>query len=291
MEFNIWKIKFSISRNSKNDLAPDKLLYDRKYLKSFLRPYFDNKSANIGILLSQISILVTIGYTMLVSDISSKWGIDKGIWMFLSIFVFSSLIIWFIYIVYKILVTPSYEKFLQVLAGQSTTRDERRFAFLILAIDKDDSLRLLVEYSKIWDCWLLPNFGKSRSADFDSTDKLSSALADKWGASSEDITVTPVNDDLISTKISYKSNSLTTYYFDIFFVKISEKLSRKMLTMDLTLPGGKYSWKTIGELKEDNRTFERNLDVIEHVEQRIFANGRPGISIPHHLELNNEAID
>lgn len=291
MEFNLWKIKITISKDNEKTLSPDKLLYDRKYLKSFLRPYFDNKSANVGIILSQISILVTIGYTMLVSDISTKWGVDKSIWIAASIFFFSVLITWLLYIVYKIIATPSYEKFLQTLTNESLTRQVRRFVFLILANDKNQSLRLLVEHSETWECWLLPNFGKSSSSTLDTRNKLCSALADKWGACSEDITISAIDDDLISTKMSYKNNKITTYYFDIFFVKFSDDFSKKMIKMDLTLPGGQYSWKTIGELKNDKSTLEKNADVIEHVEQRILANGRPGISLKQLLDFKNEATN
>jgi len=284
LEFNIWKYKFSVSRQKESRIPPDKVLFDRLHLNSLLRPYFDNKASNIGILLSQISILVTIGYTMLVSDIGTKWGIDKGVWIFLSLTFFGALLVWFSYIIYKILRTPSFEDFLQRLIDQSQTKEDRRFAFLLLAEDTQSSLRILVEYSKSWDCWLLPNFGKSESSNIQTNDELCKSLARKWAAKGSDITLSTFKEDLISKKISVKSEKLTTYYFDIFFVEISDNLAQKMSDRDFILPAGKYAWMTIHDLRTHQNTLERNGDVIDHLEQQL-AHGSPGISMKREVEL------
>lgn len=284
MEFNIWKYKFSVSRQKESRIPPDKVLFDRLHLNGLLRPYFDNKASNIGILLSQISILVTIGYTMLVSDIGSKWGIDENVWIFLSLTFFGALLVWFSYIIYKILKTPSFEDFLQKLIDQSQTKEDRRFAFLLLAKDTESSLRILVEYSNTWECWLLPNFGKRASSDIQTNDELCNALAIKWAAEGSDIKLTTFKDDLISTKLSIKNGKLTTYYFDIFFVEISDSLARTMSDREFILPAGKYAWMTIHDLRNHQYTLERNGDVIDHLEQQ-FAHGSPGVSMKRAVEL------
>ncbi|MEQ9861227.1 hypothetical protein OI450_03020 [Pectobacterium cacticida] len=284
MEFNIWKYKFSVSRQKESRIPPDKVLFDRLHLNGLLRPYFDNKASNIGILLSQISILVTIGYTMLVSDIGSKWGIDENVWIFLSLTFFGALLVWFSYIIYKILKTPSFEDFLQKLIDQSQTKEDRRFAFLLLAKDTESSLRILVEYSNTWKCWLLPNFGKRASSDIQTNDELCNALATKWAAKGSDIKLSTLKDDLISTKLSLKNGKLTTYYFDIFFVEISDSLAKKMNDREFILPAGKYAWMTIHDLRNHQYTLERNGDVIDHLEQQ-FAYGSPGVSMKPAVEL------
>lgn len=281
MEINVFgKLKLSITRAQQPQIPPEKVLFDRAHLDGMLRPYFDNKSSLIGIFLSQASILVTIGLTLLVSDIGTKWGIDKYIWNFMIAAAFGCLVAWSFYITLKILRLPSFEVFLGKVISQSLTTQDRRFVFLFFALDSDNSRRILVQYSPKWACWLLPNFGKSESSVFNTEEDLRRSLATKISAEANDVELTRVNEDLISTKLSFKNNKLTTYYFDFYLARIvSKELTEKMTLNSFELAGGKFAWMTVYELKNHPFTLERNGDVIDHLEEKIISNGSSALSL------------
>ncbi|MFV8577724.1 hypothetical protein ACNRBH_00740 [Ralstonia pseudosolanacearum] len=274
MEINVGKIKISISKRSESQIPPDKLLFDRLHLDGLLRPYFDSKSSLTGILLSQLSIIATIGLTFLVSDVNTKWGIEKSLWVFIITSTFALLTAWSLFVFYKIIRSPSFDDFQQKIISHSLTIQDRRFVFLLFARDSKGERRILVQYSNEWNCWLLPNFGKSESSALDSHESLRGKLTAKLSAEIDDIALFAVNEDLISTKTSFKSNKITSYYFDFYLVKIvSETLSTKMICQQFELAGGSFAWMTIGELRKDPLTRERNGDVIDHLESKIMANG------------------
>ena len=222
MQIALGKFKFDITFtwDKPADIPPDKLLFDRRHLGGLLRPYYDNKTNLVGILLSQLSVLVSITLTLLVSDIGNKWGIAKELWSFIITSTFAIIAAWSVFIVIKIVKQPSFETFLSNVISNSLTAQERRFVFLVTAKDSAKSTRILVQFSKSWECWLLPNFTKSQSETVKNIDKLSSALASKLGADTSELLLMALNDDLISTKLSYKNGKITTYYFDFFQVTI-----------------------------------------------------------------------
>ncbi|MFM0211490.1 hypothetical protein PQQ96_29270 [Paraburkholderia sediminicola] len=281
MEFNFLKLKISMSVgwNQPPSIPPEKLLFDRLHLDGMLRPHFDNRASLIGILLSQVSVLVTIGLTLLVSDINTKWGIDKALWNFIVISTFSCLLLWSAIVTLKIFRQPSFEEFLRRITSQSLTTQDRRFVFLFVAIGQDGAKRVLVQHSVNWECWLLPNFGKSQSGNVNTNQELHQALGQKLSAEAADLLLTPMNEDMINSKQSYKNNKFTTYYFDFYFAQItSESLTDKICHKEFDIAGDRFAWLTVAELKNDLHTRERNSDVIEHLENKIFANGFSSLS-------------
>jgi hypothetical protein len=288
MQIALGKFKFNITFtwDKPAEIPPDKLLFDRRHLGGLLRPYYDNKTNLVGILLSQLSVLVTIILTLLVSDIGNKWGIAKELWSFIITFTFAIIAAWSVFIVIKIIRQPSFDAFLSDVISNSLTAQERRFVFLITANDSAKSTRVLVQFSESWECWLLPNFSKSQSEQVNNIDKLRSALASKLGADPSELLLTALNDDLISTKLSYKNGKITTYYFDFFQAAITSKdLSEKLSTQSLDIGGTKFSWMTIAEMKSHQTTRQKNDDVINHLEDCIFANGAPPLSMKDKVEL------
>lgn len=274
------KLNLSITLNKPEKIPPDKLLFDRTHLDGLLRPDYDNKASLIGILLSQLSVLVTIILTLLASDIKSKWGIQEEVWITLIIVIFSILGLWSLIIFIKILKQPSFESFLERIMKNSLTTQDRRFVFLITARDNKKSKRVLVQYSDNWQCWLLPNFGRQQSGKVSSNEELHKTLSEKLCADFMDLSLSPVNDDLITSKMSYKNGKFTNYYFDFYQAKIkSDELKNKLRRLEFNIGGVKYKWMTTAEMKNDSITKERNSDVIDHLEDRIFSNNSTGLSI------------
>lgn len=288
MEISIRNFKLSVtwSTGKPAEIPPDKLLFDRLHLDGLLRPTYDNKTNLIGILLSQLSVLVSISLTLLVSEISSKWGIDKELWKFAIVGIFTLVGAWSVFVAVRIARQPSFETFLSGIVARSLTILDRRFVFLITSRDTTKLTRVLVQYSDSWSCWLLPNFSKSQSEEMNSSDKLLSALASKIGADPSDLSLTALNDDLLSSKISYKNKSFTNYYFDFYHVSInSERIEEKLQQQEVEIGGVRFRWMTTGELKAHQNTKERNSDVIDHIEDRIFANGTPSFSMQQEVEV------
>lgn len=282
LEISFFRIKLNLSISLKKPerIPPDKLLFDRIHLDGLLRPGYDNKASLIGILLSQLSVLVTIVLTLLASDIKSKWGIQEQVWITLIIVIFSTLGLWSLIVFIKILKQPSFESFLERIMENSLTTQDRRFVFLITAKDKQKNKRVLVQYSNNWQCWLLPNFGRQQSGKVSSTETLHKTLSEKLGADLTDLSLSPVNDDLITSKMSYKNGKFTNYYFDFYQAKIkSDELKNKLLPLEFYIGGVMYKWMTTAEMKNDATTKERNSDVIDHLEDRIFANNSTALSI------------
>ncbi|MEE5096436.1 hypothetical protein V2K00_19120 [Pseudomonas alliivorans] len=286
MEISFKKVKFSfsISRDVPAHIPPDKLLFERAHLDGLLRPSYDNKASLIGILLSQISVLVTIVLTVLASDIKARWGIQEQIWITLIISIFSILGAWSLIVFIKILKQPSFESFLTRVMGSSLTIQDRRFVFILTARDKHKNRKLLVQYSENWKCWLLPNFGKQQSGKVSSQDTLLESLSEKLGAKSSDLSLRPLNDDLISSKISYKNGKFTSYYFDFYQAKIiSADLECRLLFEAFEIGGIKYRWMTTAEMKADKDTKEKNSDVIDHLDDRIFAQSLVALSVEQEI--------
>lgn len=289
MEINIRGYKFiiSFSRDAKPSVPPDKVLFDRLHLDGLLRPYFDNKVSLIGILLSQFSVLITIWLTLLVSDIQAKWGIDRDLWLIGTISVFSILGVWSVYIIYKIIRLPSFEQFLANLIIQSSTTQDRRFVFLLTGCDVNGFRRVLVQYSMSWQCWLLPNFPRSQSIEFTSPEKLIIALNEKLGARAGELRLSAIEDDLISSKQSFKNGKFTSYYFDFYKVLIdSDALELRLCDLEFEIGGNRFRWMTIGDMKLDANTRERNSDVINHLEDRIFGSGSSFQSIKAEIRVS-----
>lgn len=284
ISFRRLKLNFSISLKKTTNIPPDKLLFDRLHLDGLLRPSYDNKASLIGILLSQLSVLVTIVLTLLASDIKSKWGIQEQVWAFVITSIFSILSVWSIYVFIKIIKQPSFENFLERIMNSSLTTQDRRFVFLITARDNQKNKKVLVQYSDSWNCWLLPNFGRQQSGKVSNNDALHRSLSDKLGCNLTDLSLSPLNDDLISSKISYKNGKFTSYYFDFYQAKInSEDLENKLRPSEFTIGGVNYKWMTTAEMKSDSITKERNSDVIDHLDDRIFANASTNLSLEREI--------
>ncbi len=99
-----------------------------------------------------------------------------------------------------------------------------------------------------------------------------------------ELSLSPVNEDLITSKISYKNGKFTNYYFDFYQAKIkSDELKDKLRPLEFNIGGVKYKWMTTAEMKNDSITKERNSDVIDHLEDRIFSNNSTGLSIDSEL--------
>lgn len=288
MEISIRNLKLSVTWSSgkREEIPPDKLLFDRLHLDGLLRPSYDNKINLIGILLSQLSVLVSISLTLLVSEISSKWGIDKELWKVAITAAFTIIGAWSVLVAVRIVRQPSFETFLSGIVAKSLTTLDRRFVFLITSRDTTSLTRVLVQYSDSWSCWLLPNFSKSQSEEMNSSDKLVSALASKIGADTSELSLTALNDDLLSSKISYKNKSFTNYYFDFYHVTIdSKRIEEKLQQQEVEIGGVRFRWMTMAELKAHQNTKERNSDVIDHIEDRIFANGTTAFSMQQKVEV------
>lgn len=280
LRFKNFRLNLTWTWQEPISLPPDKLLFDRVHLDVLLRPYFDNKASLIAILLSQVSVLITIGLTLLVSDIPNKWGIDKNQWFLIVVATSLCLALWSIYVFYRLLKQRSFEDFLNYITSKSLTIQERRFVFLIIGKDSEGYKRVLVQYSDSWKCWLLPNFGRNQSKDANTNEKLENALAQKLATEPAAFSILSINEDLLNYKWSYKNNKFTHYYFDFFQVLINSQLLEKALCdgKSFERAGTKFAWMTPAEMKADVNTRERNSDVINHLEEQIFPNGTPSIS-------------
>lgn len=281
MKFKIFGFDFYISKSHAPSIPPDKLLFDRVQLGGLLRPYFDNGSSLLGIILSQLSILITIGLTLLVSDVTSKWGIDKSLWIAFILFTSGILGAWSIYVFYRFLRSPNFDDFLSSIIPHSQTVVDRRFVFIFRAKGSDNSRLFLTQFIEEWDCWMLPNFGRSMSSKMNTDHELLDALSEKLALKQNSLIGTPVREDLINTKFSERNRKLTTYYFDFYSIKIpSSELPEIMLDKEFDVAGGKFSWMTIDEMKRHKLTSERNGDVIKHLENSI-PNASVPLSIDH----------
>lgn len=141
----------------------------------------------------------------------------------------------------------------------------------LIKLTKDQVPRVLVEWKTSWGCYFLPYVARTQPDGF-STQSLTSlqkTVASYFGIASESVSIEHLRDySLVSEKYSPTDKVSKQYNFDFFFFSVpKEKMIESYGSSPFGVGGKTYYWKTIEELLNDEKTMDKNGDVVSHLEK------------------------
>lgn len=248
------------------DSQPEILMFNRAVLRLILQERLV-KVADKNQWTTPFSILVSLVWTLLVSDFKNAYGISATLWKEITILAIGISLCWTFFWLLKGIRIASFDDFFSSLYKSSLTKEKRRVVFLFRSRDENNIPRVLVYWDNVWGCYLLPSVRQSQIPDHDS--KLAEILLNRFGGKFECYKISNIEDkELVSYKVSQRHRSYTMYFFDFYRVDVCEDLVEKFSNMTVKVDGGiEYKWMSIDELKADQMTAERNNDVLDHLKE------------------------
>lgn len=169
------------------------------------------------------------------------------------------------------------ERFVQAMKGmrgvqlvEEQTEIEKHIAiFLIKAQVGDGGVgcsKVLTSMSPLWKCHLLANCHYDPGRHIDGQlPELKSKLSQAIPVAADDISISrpSFESGFVFPKYSYTDKCPARYSFEFFFVSIGEVEKTPMLSGQFSWQDKDFKWMSISELKADEKTIERNFDIVK----------------------------
>lgn len=141
----------------------------------------------------------------------------------------------------------------------------RRFTLVAVknSFDKFPN-KFLLYYDKDWDCEFFPNYP---TADYDNEDNIRIRLANDLKINSEFIHL-KFADRKAQTKYKPSAKEERIYEHTLYEATI-DHMPADMMENSFTRDGKIYCWKTIEQMKSDQKIKEKNSEVVEFVNSHI----------------------
>ena len=135
-------------------------------------------------------------------------------------------------------------------------------AVFVIKQTKDNKIKVLVK--RYWDCFFLPfEHYLPQKTVWEQTEVLKRLLASNLGVPENSIRFNYFENPLVSQKFSYTDNINKVYKFEFFYVYINGS----DFDANTEQPSEYFTWMTLDEMEMDEKTRDRNRDVISHLKK------------------------
>ena len=211
-----------------------------------------------------LGLFVPLLFTCVVTEFVPKYGLEADHWEMFTYVMTGLSFIWLAISIWHSKRSKNLDAIVDDIYKKSITKNEHRVLFFIKAITEDATEKLLVYKDPAWGCYLLPHVRSSQRQNEEAD--LKHILSQNLKVNASNISINHmVGLETESYKYAYHTKKDTYYVFDFYYAHLSgtscEKINKSMFNVD----GTNFYWKTVTELLNDKKTFERNGDVILHI--------------------------